>query len=83
MADPTDKEIEARKGMAGKFGFILGCVAAVLAFAIELFIAPKPLTGMSVLTAALMAAINVPMGIVLGLVGERMTRGKGDDDAKR
>lgn len=81
--DFTEEEIAARKQLAGKFGFILGCVAAVFAFGIELFLAPKPLTTMPVITAALMAAINVPLGITLGLVGERMTRHRPDEDDSR
>ena len=69
-----EQEIKARQHAAGRFGFILGCVAAVLAFGIELFIAPKPLSGLTSLIAGLMAALNIPLGIGLGLFGERMTR---------
>ena len=83
MRDLNDDEIDARKSAAGRFGFILGCVAAVLAFGIELFVAPKPLQSMTIVTAGLMAALNVPLGIVLGLIGERMTREKSDDDSRR
>jgi drug/metabolite transporter (DMT)-like permease len=79
MRDLNDTEIDERKSVAGKFGFILGCIAAVLAFGIELFIAPKPISAMTALTAALMAALNVPFGIALGLLGERMTRRQMDD----
>src|SRR4051812_27739016 len=82
MARLTEQDIENRKAAAGKFGFILGAVAAVLAFGIELFISPKPLTAMSTLTAALMAALNVPLGIALGLLGERMTRQVEDEDPR-
>jgi hypothetical protein len=76
MPKLSDREIEVRKNAAGRFGFILGCVAAVLAFGIELFIAPKPLSAVTTLTAGLMAALNVPFGIILGLLGERLTRAK-------
>ncbi|HEY6220799.1 MAG TPA: hypothetical protein VIV65_12170 [Gemmatimonadaceae bacterium] len=76
MSPLTDDEVEGRKNAAGRFGFVLGCVAAVLAFGVELFIAPKPLMGLSVLTAGLMAALNVPLGIAIALVGEKMTRKK-------
>jgi drug/metabolite transporter (DMT)-like permease len=79
LRDLTEKEIAERKSAAGRFGFILGCIAAVLAFGIELFIAPKPISGVTALTAALMAALNVPFGIALGLLGERMTRRPIDD----
>ena len=77
----TDEEIERRKSAAGRFGFLLGCVAAILAFGIELFMAPKPLTLMPVITAALMAAMNVPLGITFGLIGERMTRKQANPDS--
>jgi hypothetical protein len=83
MRDLNEQEIDVRKSAAGRFGFVLGCVAAVLAFAIELFIAPKPLSPMTMLTAGLMAALNVPLGIVLGLLGERMTRRQVDDESRR
>jgi hypothetical protein len=79
MRDLNDTEIDERKNAAGRFGFILGCIATALAFGIELFIAPKPIAPMTVLTAALMAALNVPFGIILGLLGERMTRRQVDD----
>lgn len=81
MRDLSDGEIEARKAASGRFGFILGCIAAVLAFGIELFVAPKPLSPMTILTAALMAALNLPLGIALGLLGERMSRQQIDDGA--
>ena len=83
MRQLSDKEIDERKNLAGKFGFVLGCIAAVLAFGIELFIAPKPISAMTALTAGLMAALNVPFGIVLGLLGERMTRRPVDDGPRR
>ena len=83
MRNLTDDEIEGRRSASGRFGFILGCVAALLAFGIELFVAPKPLQPMTILTAALMAALNVPFGIVLGLVGERLTRQRIDDEQRR
>jgi len=69
-----DQEIKARQGLAGRFGFILGCVAAVAAASINLWRAPRPFTVASVALAVLMAALNVPIGIALGLLGERLTR---------
>ena len=78
MGTLDEKEIDARKNAAGRFGFLLGCVAGILAFGIEVFIAPKPMSGMTILTAGLMAALNVPLGIALGLLGEKMTRSRVD-----
>jgi hypothetical protein len=75
----TDEETRRRIDGAGRFGFVLGLVAAILAFAISVFRAPKPMSGLAVLTAALMAAINVPLGIAMALLGEKLTRGKTDD----
>ncbi len=71
-----DAEIKARQNLAGKFGFILGCVAAVIAVSLELWLTVWPLTFLSLATAVLMAALNVPIGILLGLAGERLTRPK-------
>jgi hypothetical protein len=69
-----DQQIKARQSVAGRFGFILGCVAAVVAATINLWRAPRPFTVASVALAVLMAALNVPFGIALGLLGERLTR---------
>jgi hypothetical protein len=69
-----EKEIKARKSVAGRFGFILGCVAAIVAVAINLYRAPRPFTLSSVSLAVLMAALNVPLGIAFGLLGEVMSR---------
>jgi hypothetical protein len=76
MVDDRDREkqIKARKSVAGRFGFILGCIAALVAVAINLYRAPRPLTLSSVMLATLMAAMNVPLGIAFGLLGEVMTR---------
>ena len=69
-----DQETKARQSLAGRFGFILGCLAAVAAASINLWRAPRPFTVASVALAVLMAALNVPIGIALGLLGERLTR---------
>ena len=71
-----DPRIKARIDAAGRFGFTLGCVAAVAAVTINLIRAPRPYSLISLLLAVLMAALNVPFGIVLGLLGERLTRPK-------
>lgn len=73
----TDAEIRARQSAAGRFGFVLGCVAAVLAVALNLYRAPRPLDVMTVVLAVLMAALNIPLGIAFGLAGERLSRGRG------
>jgi len=69
-----DVLIKARQNLAGRFGFILGCIAAVAAATINLWRAPRPFSLTSVALAVLMAALNIPFGIVLGLIGERITR---------
>jgi hypothetical protein len=73
-----DGEIKARKNIAGRFGFVLGCVAAVAAIGINMWRAPRPWTLSSVSLAVLMAALNIPLGIGLGLLGERVTRAPRD-----
>lgn len=69
-----DQEIKTRKNIAGRFGFVLGCIAAVAAIGINMWRAPRPWTLSSVTLAVLMAALNIPLGIGLGLLGERLTR---------
>jgi len=71
-----DAQIKARQDVAGRFGFILGCVAAVAAVSVNLWRAPRPFSFISLALAVLMAALNVPIGIMLGLFGERVTRPK-------
>ncbi len=72
--DKYDAEVKARQNVAGRFGFALGCVAAVAAIALNLWRMPRPWTAVAVAVAVLMAALNVPLGIAMGLVGERFTR---------
>ena len=71
---PDDATIRARKQIAGRTGFILGCIAAIAAAAINLSRAPRPWTVTYVLLAILMAVLNIPLGIAFGLLGERLTR---------
>jgi len=71
---PNDADAKARQSLAGRFGFVLGCIAAVAAATINLWRAPRPFTLASVALAVLMAALNIPFGIALGLLGERITR---------
>ena len=42
--------------------------------AINLYRAGRPVDLLSLATAVLMAALNMPLGIGLGLLGEKMTR---------
>ena len=71
-----EREIKARKNIAGRFGFVLGCVAAVAAIGINMWRAPRPWTLSSISLAVLMAALNIPLGIGLGLLGEKLTRSR-------
>ena len=71
-----DPRIKARIEAAGRFGFTLGCIAAVAAVTINLIRAPRPYSFISLLLAVLMAALNIPFGIMLGLLGERLSRPK-------
>jgi hypothetical protein len=71
-----DPEIKARQNTAGKTGFILGCLAAVGALAINLARTERPYDVLSLVIAVLMAALNVPFGIMLALLAEKWTRPK-------
>ena len=70
----NDAELKARQNIAGRFGFGIGCIAAVAALTINLWRAPRPFSTWSIVLAVLMAALNVPLGIALGLLAERITR---------
>jgi hypothetical protein len=77
MADAGDAKsplVQARKQIAGRIGFGMGCVAAIVAGVINFLRAPRPLSFGIVLLIVLMAALNIPIGIALGLLGERVTR---------
>ena len=75
-APEDDPLIKARIDVAGRFGFVLGCIAAVSAIALNLWKTPRPWELTSLALAVLMAALNVPLGIMLGLLGEKLTRPK-------
>lgn len=66
--------IKARQDAAGRFGFVLGCLCALSALGINLWRTPRPWIWQTLIVAVLMAALNVPIGIGIGLLGERMTR---------
>lgn len=71
-----DPAIKARQNAAGRTGFILGVFAAIAALAINLVRTERPYDVLSVVIAALMAALNVPFGITLALLAEKWTRPK-------
>ena len=71
-----DAAIKARQDVAGRVGFALGCIAAIAAVTINVYRSPRPYTFLSLALAVLMAALNVPIGIMLGLAGEKVTRPK-------
>ena len=78
MPSRSDREnealIKARQNTAGRFGFVVGCCAAVGALSINLWYTARPWGWPSILVAVLLAALNIPLGISLGLLTERMTR---------
>jgi len=78
-----DPRIKARQNVAGRFGFILGCIAAASAIGINLYRAPRPWDVVAVILAVLMAALNMPLGIMLGLLGEKITRPKRNRPPRR
>jgi hypothetical protein len=73
-APPPSPEAAARKSVAGRAGFALGCVAAVIAATLNLVRAPRPLSAGVILLSVLIAALNIPLGIGLGLLVEKLSR---------
>jgi hypothetical protein len=71
-----DPRIKARVSTAGRLGFVFGCIAAIAAITINLWRSPGDRDFLTVATAVLMAALNVPLGIALGLWSEKITRPK-------
>lgn len=69
-----EKLLKLRHDTAGRFGFQLGCVVTLFALGINLWRAPRPWSLIAVVIAVLLAALNIPIGIALGLLGERVTR---------
>src|SRR3954469_24059334 len=69
-----DPQIKSRVDTAGRFGFALGCIAAVAAVSINFYRSSGEWSVLSTMTAVLMALLNVPLGIALGLWGEKLTR---------
>jgi hypothetical protein len=73
--DPLRDVVRVRKQVAGRIGFTMGCIAAAVAAAINFVRAPRPLTLGLGLLIVLVAALNIPLGIAMGLLGEWVTRG--------
>jgi hypothetical protein len=73
--DPLRDDVRVRKQVAGRIGFTMGCIAAAVAAAINFVRAPRPLTLGLGLLIVLVAALNIPLGIAMGLLGEWVTRG--------
>jgi len=71
-------EIAQRRNVAGRVGFLLGCLAAVIAAAMNLARAPRPLSLGVILLSVLIAALNIPLGIGLALLVERLSRSESD-----
>jgi hypothetical protein len=77
MADrrkSDDPELRARRQTAGRVGFAMGCIAALVAAAINFVRAPRPVSPGITLLIVLVAALNIPLGIAIGLLGERLSR---------
>ena len=72
--EPHNPELKARRQTAGRVGFIMGCIAAIVAAAINFVRAPRPLSPGIALLIVLVAALNIPLGIGIGLLGERLSR---------
>ncbi|HEY4218597.1 MAG TPA: hypothetical protein VGM67_15760 [Gemmatimonadaceae bacterium] len=73
-----ESEIKARQNTAGRFGFVLGSATALVALGINLWRAPRPWSWDAVALAVLLACLNIPLGIGLGLLAERISRDSGD-----
>ena len=74
----SSPEIAQRRNVAGRVGFLLGCLAAVIAATLNLARAPRPLGIGVVLLSVLIAALNIPLGIGLALLVERLSRSESE-----
>lgn len=72
--EPHDPVRVARRQTAGRLGFAMGCIAAIVAAVINFVRAPRPLSPGIALLIVLVAALNIPLGIAIGLLGERLSR---------
>jgi hypothetical protein len=76
---PRAEEIAARKQVAGRIGFSMGCIAAIVAVTINVMRAARPFSVGLLLLIVLVAALNIPLGIAMGLLGERLSRRSTDE----
>ena len=74
MTAPRQSKRSERTQAAGRIGFAMGCVAAIVAAGINFYRAPRPVTPGIGALILLVAALNIPLGIAIGLLGERLTR---------
>jgi len=74
IAGDPGEEFRERKQTAGRIGLAMGCVAAVVAAGINFYRAPRPITLGVAALIVLVAALNIPLGIAIGLFGERLSR---------
>jgi hypothetical protein len=66
--------VAERQNIAGRAGFALGCLAFAITSVLNLMRAPRPLSLGVVILSLLIAALNIPLGIGLALLVERLTR---------
>jgi hypothetical protein len=66
--------VAERQNAAGRAGFALGCLAFAITSVLNLMRAPRPLSLGVVFLSLLIAALNIPLGIALALLVERLTR---------
>ena len=71
-----DAAIKARQNVAGKFGLVLGCVAAIVAMTLNFYWNGLPSDFIALAFYVLIAALNLPIGISLGLLFEKWSRPK-------
>ena len=74
MEPSSPGTIASRQSAAGRAGFALGCLAAIITSVINLMRAPRPLSLGVVILSLLIAALNIPLGIALALLVERLSR---------
>ena len=74
VRNSEENDRQERKQAAGRIGFAMGCVAAIVAGGVNFYRAPRPVTLGIAALIILVAALNIPLGIAVGLLGERMSR---------